>query len=54
MTAVISIEPAEHGTRYSALAMHGDAETRERHAEMGFYDGWGTALDQLVATAREM
>ena len=54
MTAVISIERAEHGTKYSALAMHGDAETRERHAEMGFYEGWGTALDQLVASAREM
>ena len=54
MTAVISIEQAEHGTKYSALAMHGDAATRERHAEMGFYEGWGTALDQLVASAHEM
>ena len=23
-------------------------------AEMGFHDGWGTALDQLVALAKQM
>jgi uncharacterized protein YndB with AHSA1/START domain len=48
-TAVIRLEPSARGTKYSALAMHGDIDTRKRHEEMGFHDGWGTALDQLVA-----
>jgi uncharacterized protein YndB with AHSA1/START domain len=54
ITAVISLEPSERGTRYSALAMHGDVDARKRHAEMGFSEGWGAALDQLVALAKEM
>src|SRR6266540_2086087 len=45
-TAVISVEPSGRGTKYSALAMHADRHTCTRHAEMGFHDGWGTALDQ--------
>lgn len=49
-TGRIIIEPSgDGGTRYTAIAMHPDAETRQRHAEMGFHDGWGAALDQLVA-----
>jgi uncharacterized protein YndB with AHSA1/START domain len=31
--------------------MHPDAATRERHAEMGFFDGWNTCIDQLDACA---
>jgi uncharacterized protein YndB with AHSA1/START domain len=53
-TAIISMEPAGDGTRYSALVRHADADTRQRHADMGFHDGWGTALDQLVALARTL
>jgi uncharacterized protein YndB with AHSA1/START domain len=48
-TAVISLAPAGKGTKYTALAMHGEEESRKKHAEMGFYDGWGKATDQLVA-----
>ena len=52
-TAVISLAPnAEGGTRYSALAMHGEPGVCARHAEMGFHEGWGAALDQLVATMK--
>jgi uncharacterized protein YndB with AHSA1/START domain len=52
-TAVIRLEPSGRGTKYSALAMHGSIATCKRHAEMGFHDGWGTALDQLVAMSRD-
>ena len=52
-TAVISLERVDGGTRYRAIAMHADAATASAHAEMGFHDGWGAALDQLVALARE-
>lgn len=47
-TAVVSIEPEGDGTRYRAIAMHGNAETKAKHEEMGFHEGWGTVLDQLV------
>jgi len=49
-SAVITMEPeGERDTRYRALAIHPDAEARERHEQMGFHAGWGAALDQLVA-----
>lgn len=49
MTAVISLEPHEQGTRYMALVMHSNQEDRAKHEKMGFEEGWGAALDQLVA-----
>ena len=36
-------------TRYVATALHGDEDTRKKHEEMGFYDGWGTVVTQMVA-----
>jgi uncharacterized protein YndB with AHSA1/START domain len=52
-TAVILLEPHRNGTKYTAIAMHGDAESRKKHDGMGFQDGWGKALDQLVAHMRK-
>jgi len=51
-TAVITIEPAGTGTRYVARAIHREPADREKHEEMGFHDGWSTALDQLVDVAK--
>lgn len=52
-TAVISMEPSGGGgTRYAALAMHGDPGVAKRHSDLGFHEGWGAALDQLVALAK--
>jgi len=53
-TAVILLEPAGAGTKYSATAMHKDEDGRARHDAMGFANGWGTALDQLVAHMRSV
>ena len=53
-TAVISMKPKGKGTKYTALAMHQDEEGRKKHEEMGFHDGWGKALDQLVEVAKKM
>ncbi|MPZ20765.1 MAG: polyketide cyclase [Luteitalea sp.] len=54
-TAVITLAPhGNGGTKYTALAMHGDEEDRRRHDEMGFQDGWGKALEQLVALAKSL
>lgn len=52
MTGVIELEPHDDGTKYTAIALHGDETTRVRHEEMGFQEGWGTALDQLVEYVR--
>ncbi|MBS1705207.1 MAG: SRPBCC family protein [Armatimonadetes bacterium] len=49
MTACIDLEPVEGGTRYTATVFHKDSETKEEHAAMGFEQGWGVVLDQLVA-----
>lgn len=48
-TAVLTLEAQGKGTKYSTLAMHRDEAGRKQHEEMGFHDGWGTVLDQLVA-----
>ena len=49
-TARVEIEPApDGGTHYRAIAMHADETAYQQHADMGFAEGWGAALDQLVA-----
>jgi uncharacterized protein YndB with AHSA1/START domain len=52
-TATISFEDVEGGTRYSAHLRHRNAADRQKHAEMGFEQGWGAALDQLVALSQD-
>ncbi len=49
MTAIVEIIPEGRGTRYRATAMHSTEADVKKHLEMGFVNGWGTALDQLVA-----
>ena len=53
-TAVITLEPHGNGTKYTAVAMHRDAKGAEQHASMGFHEGWGTVLDQLVEYVRTL
>ena len=36
------------GTSYTAIVRHQDEAGKQRHAAMGFEQGWGIALDQLV------
>lgn len=48
-TAALLLARRGSGTRYTAIAIHGDEASRKNHEEMGFHDGWGTVLDQLVA-----
>ncbi len=49
MTAVLLLEPHGKGTKYTAIAMHPNKEARIRHEQMGFQEGWGACLDQMVA-----
>ena len=53
-TAIISMADEGDGTRYVATVMHPDQATRERHAEMGFFDGWNTCIGQLEALAAQL
>ena len=47
-SCVLTFEPEGTGTRYTAIAIHGDPGAKQRHEAMGFHDGWGKALTQLV------
>lgn len=47
-TAVLSLKSVGKRTRYNATVIHADEATRKAHDAMGFQDGWGKALDQLV------
>ncbi|NYF59214.1 SRPBCC family protein [Micromonospora purpureochromogenes] len=53
-TAVVRIAPDGAGTRYTATAIHADASARKQHEDMGFAEGWGAALDQLVDVAKSL
>lgn len=53
-TAIISMEPAGSGTKYRAVAVHATKEASTQHEEMGFHEGWGAALDQLVEVAESL
>ncbi|HEX2613351.1 MAG TPA: SRPBCC family protein [Fibrobacteria bacterium] len=50
--ATVEIIPEGTGTRYRATAVHKDEETRKKHEDMGFHEGWGKALEQLVEYAK--
>jgi len=53
-TAVITMEPMDGGTLYRALVLHADQEGKEKHEQMGFHQGWISALDQMVAMIKEL
>jgi uncharacterized protein YndB with AHSA1/START domain len=53
-TASIQLATHAGGTKYTATVIHADVAGCKKHAEMGFHEGWGKALDQLVALAGKM
>jgi uncharacterized protein YndB with AHSA1/START domain len=53
-SATIQLESHGKGTRYTAIARHADEAGRNQHAAMGFEQGWGAALDQLIAYTKKM
>lgn len=54
MTTVCSFEDEGGSTRYTARVKHWTAADRDRHEEMGFYDGWGRSTDQLEKLANSL
>lgn len=51
LTADITMRAVDGGTAYQALVRHASEADRQKHADMGFFDGWGKCLDQLEALA---
>jgi uncharacterized protein YndB with AHSA1/START domain len=48
-TAVLTFEPhGNGGCKYTATAIHTTKEHAEAHEKMGFSQGWGKVLEQLV------
>jgi uncharacterized protein YndB with AHSA1/START domain len=48
MTAVITMRDHPMGTEYFAHVMHRTGADRALHEKLGFYDGWGTVIEQLA------
>jgi uncharacterized protein YndB with AHSA1/START domain len=54
-TATILFETLpDDRSRYTAIAMHQDEAGAQAHANMGFQQGWGAALEQLVALMKKV
>ena len=53
LTALISFAAEGRDTRYSARVLHKSAEDSRKHDDMGFQEGWGTAIDQLASFVKK-
>jgi len=47
-TCIITLADTSGGTKYIAHVMHASPEQCLAHKNMGFYEGWGAALTQMV------
>jgi uncharacterized protein YndB with AHSA1/START domain len=47
-TGMILLETLGDKTKYTAIAIHSDEQSCRKHNEMGFHEGWGICLDQLI------
>jgi uncharacterized protein YndB with AHSA1/START domain len=48
-TGIVTFDPLPNGgALYTARGRHWTKEAAENHRQMGFYEGWGAAFDQLV------
>jgi uncharacterized protein YndB with AHSA1/START domain len=48
-TAILELRPdGPNACHYRALALHQNADDRNQHDQMGFVDGWGMVVDQMV------
>ncbi|MCO6381169.1 SRPBCC family protein [Oceanicola sp. 502str15] len=54
MLADITLTPKDGGTEYKAIVRHRTPEDCQKHADMGFDQGWGAAADQLATLAENL
>jgi uncharacterized protein YndB with AHSA1/START domain len=48
MSAEVTLHDHADGTDYRIVVRHGNRAARDRHAELGFAEGWGTVANQLA------
>lgn len=53
MTAIISLRDHPEGTNYVAHVMHKNNADQVMHKDLGFYDGWGTVIEQLAVLVEQ-
>lgn len=53
-SAIILLEAHASGCKYTAIAIHQDEEGCNQHRAMGFHEGWGAALSQLIEVAKRL
>lgn len=51
MAAEVTLADHPDGTDYRIVVRHGGQEDRDRHEELGFFDGWGSVVAALAAIA---
>ena len=49
LQSVTNQSGSEHGA-----VMHCDSAKRDEHEKMGFFDSWGTTLEQMVALVERL
>lgn len=54
MVSEMTFEREGDQTRYTARANHWNPDDCQNHRNMGFYEGWNKALDQLLEVAGRM
>jgi uncharacterized protein YndB with AHSA1/START domain len=54
MTGIFILEDDGAGTRYTARCLHKDDADCRAHEEMGFFDGWGTVIEQMEEVAQSL
>jgi uncharacterized protein YndB with AHSA1/START domain len=48
VAGVVTLDDHPDGTLYAARALHRDRAGRDRHAELGFHEGWSAVTAQLA------
>ncbi|WP_026912086.1 SRPBCC domain-containing protein [Patulibacter minatonensis] len=51
MAAEITFSEHPDGTEYGVVVRHGDPAARDRHEDIGFFDGWGAVTGALADLA---
>ena len=51
MLVIVTFEPEDGGTRYTARVRHWSEEAKAKHEAMGFGQGWSIVAGQLAALA---
>lgn len=54
LTAIISFTAEGKGTRYAARVLHRTPEDAAKHEDLGFFEGWGTAISQLAGVVARL